>query len=137
MQSQDSEGSRTARVLVVDDDPAVTSTLAKTFALEGFSVAVAHNGVEALDRVTEAPPAVVVLDLQMPIMDGVEFLAALRGPPWNSTAPVVLVSGSDVANARRRTQGMGVILLMPKPLDLDTLIETVVRLTRSSREEAQ
>ena len=128
MQSRDSERSR---VLVVDDDRALTSTLAKAFGYEGFDVAVAHDGIEALELASEAPPAVVVMDLQMPIMDGFEFLAAFRGPPCNSTAPVVLATGSDVGEARRRTDGMGVVVLLPKPLDLDALIATVVALTRS------
>jgi two-component system, chemotaxis family, chemotaxis protein CheY len=121
-----------SRILVVDDDVALTATLAQVLGGSGYIVDVAHNGREALQRARAQLPALVLLDVQMPIMDGYEFLDAFREVAAWSEIPIVLeTGGADMIEARRRSEGKGVVVLMPKPLDLETLLTAIESLVSS------
>jgi CheY-like chemotaxis protein/nitrogen-specific signal transduction histidine kinase len=86
-----------AEVLVVDDDPGTRELLRRTLAREGWSVAEAGDGREALARLGRgAPPSVVLLDLMMPGMDGFEVLAAMRREEAWRGIPVVVVTAKDL-----------------------------------------
>ena len=65
-------------LLIVDDDPAVRSLLRRGFSYEGYSVAVAASGAEALSSARSAVPDLVVLDVTMPVMDGLEVCRQLK-----------------------------------------------------------
>jgi two-component system KDP operon response regulator KdpE len=78
------------RVLVVDDEPQIVRALAINLRARGFEVLTAGDGGEALHRASAQPPDVVVLDLGLPDLDGVEVIAGLRG--W-STVPILVLSG--------------------------------------------
>src|SRR2546430_13846032 len=67
-----------AHILVVDDDPRITDLLRRILAYEGYSVAIAASGSEALNRSLERPPDLVVLDIMMPGLDGLEVAQRLR-----------------------------------------------------------
>ena len=122
------------RVLVVDDDPALMTTLVTILVSEGFQVDVASDGTEGLERARAQPPAVVLLDLHMPGMDGYAFLDAFRGMPACAEVPVILMTGSqDTATARRRITAGSVVLLLPKPFDLGTLLAATRGAVRSSQ----
>jgi DNA-binding response OmpR family regulator len=126
-----------ARVLVIDDDPALLTTLARILASEGFQVDVAADGADGLARARQQPPAVVLLDLHLPVLDGYAFLEAFRSLPACAEVPVVLMTGSqDTASARRRIQARRVMVLMPKPFDMDTLLATVRGAARAARPQA-
>ncbi|HUP81584.1 MAG TPA: response regulator, partial [Pirellula sp.] len=94
------------RVLVVDDDEVSRAMLRN--ALEGFGVSIneAVNGREALLRIQETPPQLVLLDLVMPIMDGFEFLEELRRFPQYKNIPIVVLSSKDLT-AEERSQLSG------------------------------
>ena len=82
-------------VLIVEDDPDLRTLLATTLEAEGFGVRAAANGAEALQAVAETAPALVILDLRMPVMDGWEFRRAQRADPKIAKTPVVVLSGAD------------------------------------------
>ena len=83
-------------VLVVEDDEATREMLSRMLRKEGWGVSVAENGRAALQRVVECQPALVLLDLLMPEMDGFEFIAELRkNPDWRSI-PIVIITGKDL-----------------------------------------
>src|SRR5690349_22728120 len=83
-------GASTARVLVVDDEPAVREALRRALSLEGYSVDLAENGAEALKKVGPVDPDVVVLDVLMPEVDG---LAACRRPrAEGNRVPVLMLT---------------------------------------------
>jgi two-component system KDP operon response regulator KdpE len=88
------------RVLVVDDDPQLLRALAITLRARGYDVVVASTGHGALAAATDLPPDLIVLDLGLPDLDGVEVIHGLRG--WN-TAPIIVLSGraesADKVNA--------------------------------------
>jgi CheY-like chemotaxis protein len=109
-------------VLIVDDEQPIRDVLADVFGLEGFSVATARDGLEALAAVRGHAPDAVVVDLMMPRMDGPTFLRAFRGIPAFASVPVVVISAvqaeldlaTSLAHARRL-----------KPFDVDDLVQTV------------
>ncbi|MCC6522680.1 MAG: response regulator [Polyangiaceae bacterium] len=95
--------SRTPRPtgLVVEDDPEARALLCQMLAREGFQVAEAENGQVGLERVAEQIPDVILLDLMMPVLDGLAFLERLRANPAWSAVPVVVVTAMDLSEAER------------------------------------
>ena len=117
-----------SRVLVVDDDDTIRATVAEALELEGYAVARAANGAEALEVVREQRPGAIVLDLMMPVMDGLTFLERCRREPGCQGTPILVISArrdlpSDVAS-------LGVDGCLAKPFDLDVLVGAVGRLVQ-------
>jgi CheY-like chemotaxis protein len=110
-------------VLVVDDDPDVRALLEMCLALEGFDVLTASNGRHALLKLNEIHPALILLDLMMPVMDGVEFRRQQREEPRLRDIPVVCLSARH--DARERASELGFAAFLSKPFDLDTVIAAV------------
>jgi CheY-like chemotaxis protein len=122
-------------VLIVDDDPALTATLITILASEGLRVAGATDGADGLVRARAQRPAVILLDLQLPGLDGCGFLEALRAWPAGAAVPVILLLDSqDMAATRRRITLLQAVLLIPKPFDLDLLLAAVRGAVRWDRE---
>ncbi|MCJ2009533.1 hybrid sensor histidine kinase/response regulator [Methylobacterium sp. J-092] len=95
-------GAGAGDVLVVDDDAEMRERLRTVLERNGWSVREAGDGAEALDKVREATPRLVLLDLTMPVMDGFSFLHRLRGMPGCAEIPVVVLSAREVTIAERR-----------------------------------
>src|SRR5919106_4087137 len=112
-------------VLVVDDDPAIRGLVADALRSEGFSVALAAHGREALEAKRARRPATIVLDLMMPVMDGFSFMDACRKEQLCSDVPIVVISA--VQDALRRMDDIPVHACIAKPFDLDDLVRTVGR----------
>ena len=111
------------RILIVDDDGSIRGMLADVFLDEGFEVVQAENGSEALALVEAALPAMIVLDLQMPVMDGPTFYREIR---WQGLqVPVVVVSA---ANALHVASELGADAALDKPFDIERLIQIVTAL---------
>ena len=96
-----------ARILVVDDETSCRGPLARLLELEGFQTTVAGDGKEALDSVARAVPDLVVLDLLMPRMDGVEFLEAIRKDGKYDSLPVVVVTGVHDSKKMSKALALG------------------------------
>jgi CheY-like chemotaxis protein len=98
-------------VLVVEDDPASLDMLCRWLEREGLPLARAVDGDHALSRVRRRLPALVVLDLLLPVMDGFEFLEELRALPGGDTVPVVVLTSRDLGEGdRARLRGVSHIL---------------------------
>src|SRR3981081_250051 len=80
-------------LLVVDDDADSRDGLRTALEMKGYQVDDAGNGKEALDKILDKPPLLVLLDLQMPVMNGRELLQKLRATPETKEIPVVIISG--------------------------------------------
>jgi DNA-binding NtrC family response regulator len=108
------------RLLVIDDDEAGCRLLQAVFEPEGFTVSVAHDGAGGLARVASAQPDVILLDLQLPDVSGLDVLGRLRG-----TAPdvpvVMMTAHAEVKTAVRATQ-LGAFDYLTKPIDLDEIV---------------
>ena len=92
----------------MEDDAATRSVLRRTLGKEGWQVTEAENGRVALERIAEQPPALVLLDLMMPEMDGFEFLEELRRRPGGRAIPVVVMTAKDLTDEDRRRLNGGV-----------------------------
>ena len=90
------------RVLIVEDDDATRTLLRDMLLKEGCIVDVAEDGVAALARVEAEPPALVLLDLMMPRMDGFQFLEALRAKPSKADIPIVVLTAKDLTDDERQ-----------------------------------
>ena len=80
-------------ILIVDDDKSVTDTFARMLALEGFSVATAHDATAGLGLAESSRPHAIILDLRMPLTNGIQFLRELRSRPNLADVPVAIVTG--------------------------------------------
>ncbi|HET8633994.1 MAG TPA: response regulator, partial [Gemmatimonadales bacterium] len=89
-------GMAPCRVLVVEDDPATSELMRRTVEDEGWIPVVARNGREGLERFDESQPALVLLDLMMPEMDGFTFIETVRAAPRLSDVPIVVVTAKDL-----------------------------------------
>jgi two-component system response regulator MprA len=115
----------TSRVLVVDDDALIRDTLATALSDEGYAVRVATDGLAALQTLHEWLPDLIVLDLMMPVMDGVAFRTAQRTLDSAANIPVIILSAAH--NIHARVSGIGATAVLPKPFDLGILLDTVER----------
>jgi PAS domain S-box-containing protein len=115
-----------APVLVVEDDPATRQLLSRELTRAGWRVTEAANGRVALDEVARERPAMVLLDLMMPEMDGFEFLDELRRSHSSAEIPVVVITAMTLTEADRRRLNGGVERVVQKrPLEEDTLLAEV------------
>jgi two-component system response regulator HydG len=116
-----------ARVLIIDDDASVRDALAKILLLDGHTVEKASDGRSALSAVAARPPDLVVTDIYMPEMDGIEFLLHLSEAAPD--IPVIAVSGGATASAGFVLQDasqLGAAATLAKPFEIDD-VRSVVR----------
>ncbi|MBI2466907.1 MAG: response regulator [Candidatus Rokubacteria bacterium] len=120
-------------VLVVDDDPAFRELARRLLEREGYRVAEAENGRVALERVREAPPGLILLDLMMPEMDGFAFVEELRREAAWRAIPVVVVTAKDLsADERARLNGYVEKILQEGAYPRDALLAEVRELVAAS-----
>jgi len=113
------------RVLVVDDDEATARLLARF--LRDYEVTLAFDGVQGLERAIATKPQLVITDVWMPRMDGIEMVEALKGDPALHVVPVIFLTA--VADAPHVAQAItaGARHFLPKPVDTDKLLNLVKR----------
>jgi len=120
-------------VLVVDDDPVILRLLQVNFELEGIGVVLAVDGEEGLKLAQSDPPDLVISDIMMPKVNGLELLAALRSSPDTASLPVILLSAkAQVADVQRGLE-LGADDYVTKPFDPLELIDRVYKVLAKSR----
>jgi two-component system, OmpR family, response regulator MprA len=125
---RDRAGARRDLVLVVDDDEDVRTSLAEAFDYEGYDVLAAADGRAALDLVEDADPDVVVLDVQMPVLDGLETCRRLRSR--HRDVPVLLLTARAFIGDRVSGLDAGADDYLVKPFALEELLARVRALRR-------
>ena len=118
-------------ILVVEDDPDVREMLSLALEMEGFIILQAENGLQAIQMLTTVSrfPAVVVLDLSMPILDGHGFLVRRAQDPILAQIPVIVVSGSS-----RPVEALPCIeRFLQKPVELAQLVEMIEHLVAAQQ----
>jgi len=111
------------RVLLVDDEKDLTAYLAKRLAARGMEVETASDGASALQAVQRSIPDVVVLDMLMPGMDGIQTLGALH--ERHPDLPVIILSGHGAEEQAARGARLGAIDYLHKPCDLQQLVDAI------------
>ena len=111
------------RVLIVDDDTAIRGLLHEVLSEEGYEVLEAANGAEAVKLARERRPHLVIMDLRMPVMNGVEAIRAMRSDPALGKLRILAMSAGTVLRAEAIK--LPVNGLIDKPFDLDALLARV------------
>ena len=120
------------RVLVVDDEPQVVWVLRFGLESEGYDVATARNGVEALEQVSIHRPELMVLDVMMPKMDGWTVLRELAKLPPAERPRVVMVTALASVDDKAKATALGADAYVPKPFDVDELVQVLHGLQKAS-----
>jgi diguanylate cyclase (GGDEF)-like protein len=127
-------GERRERILVVDDDPDIVSFVEMNLHLEGYDVVVAHDGDEALARIAEAKPDLVILDLTMPRMDGLEVTRRVRANGYTSALPIIMLTAKSQTPDKVLGLTVGADDFIVKPFDTLELVARVRTTLRRNRE---
>ncbi len=122
-----------AHLLVVDDDPRITDLLRRVLAYEGYSVAIAASGDEALNRTLERPPDLIVLDIMLPGLNGLEVARRLRAAGDN--VPILLLTARDAVADRVKGLETGADDYLIKPFAPEELVARVKALLRRNQAE--
>lgn len=115
-------------ILVIDDDPAVTSLLKRGLSYEGFAVEIAHTGREGLVAARERPADLVILDVMMPGLDGYEVLSRLRAA--DELLPVLMLTAKDTPADQVQGLSTGADDYVTKPFLFDVLLARIRSLLR-------
>ena len=115
-------------ILIVDDEFGIVEAVRDLLSDEGYRTVIAHNGRNALARMAEERPALVLLDYMMPVMDGPAVLEAMQASDTLRDVPVVMMS----ASAAHQWRHLPCAAFLPKPFGLDQLLSTVFRLAGPS-----
>ena len=114
-----------ATVLIAEDDPIIGQILLLLLSDEGYSPLVVVDGQEALDLALTRQIDVILLDLQMPVLNGEGFCRAYR--ERGGSAPVLLLTAAADAVVRAAVTACGAAAYIPKPFDVDDVVATVAR----------
>lgn len=112
-------------VLIVDDSDQVRTLLKRVLEDEGHYVVVASNGVEALSAISEMRPDLVLLDVMMPVMDGLSTLRRLRSEPDTAELPIIMVTALDTVDQVVRGLELGANDYLTKPIQIEVLMARV------------
>jgi CheY-like chemotaxis protein len=121
-----------SRILIVEDEPIIRRFLAEELADTGHLVITASNGAQALDYVRTQPTDIVLLDLLLPVMDGLQFLRERANQPQLQRVPVVVLSAAGI-EALRLASKLHATAVLAKPLDLDVLSEVIDHVLGTAR----
>ncbi len=111
------------KILIVDDEKEFAATLCQRLTLRKYKVREAHSGKEGLAALEDSAADIVLLDLKMPDMDGLEFLASLRKK--QPQIKVIMLTGHGSGEAAEQALAMGASACLMKPVDFKELLKTV------------
>lgn len=117
------------KVLVVDDEPNIVQTLKDRLEMNDFDVCTAYNGSDGLKLAQQEKPDVILLDVIMPIMNGLEMLETLRKQPWGADICVIMLTARSQAQDVNRATACGISDYIIKPFDLSELLEKIERIS--------
>lgn len=114
------------RILLVEDEPLLGNLLSQRLTKEGFEVVLAHDGEEALARLRETRPDLVLLDIILPKISGFELLETLQADPQFEKAPVIIISNLGQESDVARGQSLGAVQYFVKAkVSIEELVEHV------------
>ena len=111
------------RVLLVEDAPFLRYAFGRLLRLHGFDVKEVNDGREALDSLEDFHPQLVLTDLMMPVIDGVELIRRLHENPETADIPVVAITADANEQTERQARDAGAVDFIMKPIDLPSLLE--------------
>ena len=120
-----------AKILAVDDEPALTELMQFHLVRAGHQVATAANGWEAIEAVKQCRPDIILLDLMLPDLDGFGVCEILRRDPLTATIPIIIVSAWASPDSRNLGLELGALDYLTKPFSPQDLVARVNRLTEA------
>jgi CheY-like chemotaxis protein len=120
-------------VLVIEDDPGTRQFYTLTLAGNGFGTEEAHNGFQALDKATTTIPDLILTDIAVPGIDGIELCRRLRADPRTAPIPILAVTGYDDRHYPDRARAAGADRVLIKPFGAETLLAAARDLLSASR----
>ncbi|MEU8550178.1 response regulator transcription factor [Streptomyces roseoverticillatus] len=123
-------GDQPARILIVDDEPAVREALRRSLAFEGYATELAVDGLDAITKTASYDPELIVLDVLMPRMDGLTAARRLRAS--GVTVPILMLTARDTVGDRVTGLDAGADDYLVKPFELDELLARIRALLRRS-----
>lgn len=124
-------------ILVIEDEPEIRELLRTNLEVRGFGVEEAADGAEAIDKLFDSKPDVVLLDLMMPEIDGFDVLEFIRGRPESQYIPVILLTALSEEADRIRGLSLGAQDYVVKPFSIDELMLRVKTLTENRDRESK
>jgi two-component system alkaline phosphatase synthesis response regulator PhoP len=125
------------RIVVADDEFHITKAISMKLVRAGYDVTIVHNGAVALTAISETNPSLLITDFQMPILDGLELIRALRTQPETRTLPVILLTAKGFElNEEQLKLELGIHSVVAKPFsprELLRLVQSIVLETTSSQ----
>ena len=117
-------------VLVVEDKASLTQMLQFLFLSKGLSVQVAFNGKEALEKARSVLPSLILMDIMMPEMDGLEVLEKLKADQATSNIPVIMLTARKSREDMQRARDLGAVEYITKPFKAVEVVDKVLRQLR-------
>ena len=115
------------RILAIDDTRTLRELLCRTLRAAQYDVVEAENGEDGLSRFAEQRPDVVITDLNMPVLDGIEFTRACRARPAGQNTPIIVLTTENGAEIKAEGRRAGASAWMVKPFEPNTLLGLVAR----------
>jgi CheY-like chemotaxis protein len=110
-------------VLLVEDAPFLRYAFGRLLRIHGYDVMEANDGIEALERIESFHPHLVVTDLMMPGMDGVELIRRVRANPITAATPIIAITADSTIQTEERARTAGADDLIAKPVELPALLD--------------
>jgi two-component system response regulator MprA len=129
-----------ARLLVVEDEPSISGFVRRGLIFEGYQVEVAESGREALEKIRDTPPDLVILDLMLPEVDGLEVARRVRAAERadnQPNVPILMLTARDTVSDRVTGLDVGADDYLVKPFDFDELLARVRALLRRTHRSVQ
>jgi CheY-like chemotaxis protein len=114
--------------LVVDDIQVAATTIAKALDLLGYETRVAYGSRPAIESLAQRLPDVILLDINLPGLDGIEVCRYLRRDPRTAEIPIIAISAEANEETAAQARKAGANAFLPKPIDIDALEKTLKRL---------
>jgi chemosensory pili system protein ChpA (sensor histidine kinase/response regulator) len=120
---------RPLEIMVVDDSVSIRQVVSRLIASQGWKVKTAKDGIDAMEKLRESRPHLIVLDIEMPRMNGYEFLGALKAQSGYEDIPVVMLTSRTAAKHREKAEALGARGFVVKPYNDDEFIRLIQHLT--------
>lgn len=114
---------RTLRVLLVEDAPFLRYAFSRLLRMQGYEVKEANDGQDALDALVDYIPDLILTDLMMPVMGGIELITHVRADPRLAHVPIVAITADATDQAEQAARRAGAVDVITKPIDLPALLE--------------
>jgi two-component system chemotaxis response regulator CheY len=113
------------KILIVDDDLTTRKLLGLFLKSKGYEVAYAENGIDGLEKLGQENPNMIISDLNMPYMDGIEFVKSVRSDPDRAELPILMVTTEGDPEERERALSVGVNGYLVKPVTAEVVIQNI------------